>query len=179
MPTSARTKQTEPTKQPAGVRSERLHVRINTSTMRLLDSHVDNNRFRGASRSSVVDAAIRAYTQPDDQMPAIFRAINRLENHVDTTSKRLDMLGNAFLHYLRYWFVLWPDLSPEVTRQNQVKANDRVAKFLRSLQRRTNKKDLYQLLDPEHFDTMIQEFQQTVTALLAQRTGTIDEEGLP
>jgi len=160
-------------------RQERLHVRLDTETLQLLDSHVANNRSRGASRSSEVAAAIRAYVEPQDQTPALFRAINRLENHLATTRARLDMLGNAFLHYLRYWFVLWPDLPPETNKRSQIKANDMLAKFLRSLQRRLDKKDLYQLLDPGQLDAMIGELKQTVTELIARGLANAAEDEGP
>lgn len=147
-----------------------LHIRIDKATLNLLDSHVANNRHQSATRKSVVTAALNAYIKPQDPTPALFKAVNRLENHLATAVSRIDMLGAAFLHFLRYYFVPYPDFPESVKRDAELRANDKLAKYLRSLQRRTTKKDAMQFLDPQNIANIVAELNETIRTLVREHT---------
>jgi len=161
---------TTPTKPRKPLPIGHLDVHVDQATLNLLDSHIANNRHRGATRVSEVTAAIHAYIKPQDPTPALFRAVNRLENHLATAVTRIDMLGAAFLHFLRYYFVPYPDFPESVKRDAELKANDKLAKYLRSLQRRTTKKDAMQFLDPQNIANIVAELNETIRTLVREHT---------
>ena len=155
---------------PSAAALDLMSVRIEPTLHRELDSFVEARRHRGLSKQDAVQEAIRSYLNPQDETPAIFRALNRIDNHVHTANKRLDMLGQLFLHYIRYYFLLWPDMTKEETTERQIRSNEMFGKYLRSLKRRVDKQDLYQILDPDQIDAMMQEITETIQDLITEKT---------
>jgi len=152
----------------------RLHVRIAQDLEARLNAHVAANRHSGATRTSVAEDALRAFLRPQDPYSSIFRSLSVLENRLTTMSTRVDMLGQSFFHFLRYWFILWPDIPQDHLKQNVVQARGMLAKYIGSLRRRLDKKDLWDILDPDALDDVIAELQKTITDILTD--GQQDEE---
>ena len=161
-------------KRSPGPSRRRLQVDIAPETERTLHSYVLANRHRGVTLRSATEEALQAFMRPQDPYSGILRSLNGLENRLSTMSTRVDMLGQSFFHFLRYWFILWPDIPQEHVKHNVVQAQGMLAKYVGSLRRRLDKKDLWDILDPAALDDVIAELQQAVTDILTD--GQADEE---
>ena len=155
-------------------RHSHLDVCIPHDLNAALDAHIAARRHLGATRTSVTEEALWAFLKPEDPYSSLFRSLNGLENRLATMSTRIDMLGQSFFHFLRYWFILWPDIPQDHLKQNVVQARGMLAKYVGSLRRRLDKKDLWDILDPAALDDVIAELKQTVTEILTD--GQPDEE---
>jgi len=153
----------------------RLQVDITPETERTLHAYVLANRHRGVTLRSATEEALQAFMKPQDPYSGVLRSLNGLENRLSTMSTRVDMLGQSFFHFLRYWFILWPEIPQEHVKHNVVQARGMLAKYVGSLRRRLDKKDLWDILDPTALDDVIAELQQAVTDILTD--GQSDEEG--
>ena len=155
-------------------KTARLHVRIDQDLETKLDAHIASHRHLGATLTSVTEEALQAFLKPQDPYSSVLRSLNGLENRLATMSTRIDMLGQSFFHFLRYWFILWPDVPQDHLKQNVVQARGMLAKYVGSLRRRLDKKDLWDILDPAALDDVVTELQRTVTDILTD--GQSDEE---
>ena len=162
-------------KRSPGTTRRRLQIDITPELERMLHSYVLANRHRGVTLRSATEEALQAFMKPQDPYSAILRLLNGLENRLSTMSTRVDMLGQSFFHFLRYWFILWPDIPQDHLKQNVVQAKGMLAKYVGSLRRRLDKKDLWDILDPAALDDVVAELKQTVTEILTD--GQSDKDG--
>ena len=149
-------------------RVSRMEIRIDHEVHNDLLVYLARRPGKAETKSSVVESALRAYLHPKEPYPAIFRALNRIENTQATTSSRVNMLGHVVLHFLRYWFVLWPDMSEEHNSQRKARSSEMMTKYLQSLRRRLDRKDLWDILDRSQIDDIIEDLRTSIGDLLTE-----------
>jgi hypothetical protein len=154
----------------------RLNLRVPDDLNAAIDAYVQAHRFEAATKTSVVEEALRAFLEPADERPDMFRAFNRIENRLFGLTKRVDLLGKVLFHWIGYYFLTWPDMSEQIKPLRQRRSREMRAKFLLSLRRRLDRKQMWDILDATQLDDMITELQEAVAGGIRDAEGGEDEE---
>lgn len=97
------------------------------------------------SRSSVVKAALNKFFYDDKELAAIFKGLNRYNNHLDRIDERLNVLSEAFLLFLRFYFAVAPETEPQAKEQVELKSAVSYARFFELLKEQLREGDIESL----------------------------------
>jgi len=120
-------------------RPKRQTIYLNDGINKALNSYMDTfSRERGSvSKSAIINKAIARYLkQEDSYWSLLFMRFNNLTAKVEAYTKRMDLLSNILMHYISYYFLNWPEYSPEEKEDASQKSLILSAKFLDSLKKR-------------------------------------------
>lgn len=125
---------------PAG---EMVQTRITGDLQRQFKRFLkENGSF---SRSSVVKAALNKFFYDDKELSAIFKALNRYNNHLDNIDERLQIFSEAFLLFLKFYFALTPESDPQAKEQDESKSAISYARFLELMKEQLKEGDIESL----------------------------------
>jgi hypothetical protein len=66
------------------------------------------------SRSELVRKAVSRYLkQEDEYWSLMFSAFSKLSDKLDAYTREMDLIKNILMHFLSYYFLNWPQFSPE------------------------------------------------------------------
>jgi len=124
----------------------------------------NNMTSRGRlSRSALYRKAIHRYLkQEDEYWSLLFTCFSKLEDKVDAYTKGMDLLKNVLMHFISYYFLNWPDYSPEEKEDASMKGMRIAAKFENSLKTKLEQGGYLQQLTPDSISDLIIENQKTL-----------------
>jgi len=130
----------------------------------LTDSKVDEFLARGRlTRSALYRKAIQRYMkQEDEYWSLLFTCFGKLEDKVDAYTKGMDLLKNVLMHFISYYFLNWPDYSPEEKEDASIKGMRIAAKFENSLKTKLEQGGYLQQLTPDAIRDLILENQKVL-----------------
>jgi hypothetical protein len=117
----------------------------------------NNMTSRGRlSQSALYRKAIHRYLkQEDEYWSLLFTCFNKLEDKVDGYTRGMELLKNVLMHFISYYFLNWPDYSPEEKEDASQKGMRIAAKFENSLKTKLEQGGYLQELTPDAIRQLI------------------------
>lgn|SRR5208337_516982 len=129
------------------------------------------------SRSALVRKAVNRYLkQEDEYWSLLFTCFNKLSEKVDAYTRGMDLLKNILMHYISYYFLTWPEFSPEEKEDVSLKGMRIAAKFENSLKTKLEQGGYLQQLTPEAIRELIIENQKSLDLDQLHATAELDRQ---
>jgi hypothetical protein len=131
--------------------------------LRLYDrlyKHLLSNRPRDikTSLSSFIRrAVIKYFNEEEDYWPLAFKHLNNTTMEIRTMHEELKRFCDAFIHYLTYYFMLWPHIPHEERSETYKHSSAMVENFMESFHKRLRNGGYLWKFTPEHMQELFVE----------------------
>jgi len=120
----------------------RISLGLDAALLEQIQAFADQ---RDLSRSTVIEAAIAAFLQHNDdrQEAPLSRRLDRFSLQIARLDEDLTILGEAFALFVRFWLSVTPPLPPSIQASAHAKGAGRYDAFLQALGRRLAQGDSF------------------------------------
>ncbi|MGO8692855.1 MAG: hypothetical protein ACLQMF_04190 [Rectinemataceae bacterium] len=129
--------------------SEKITFRCRPETVAAIDRYILDSRPGKLTRTDVIDTALQALLNPQDAYwEMVLKRMDREKTSLDRLSVDVELLHEMMNLFLRYYFMQWPDLTPEEKEDSHSLGVRAYRAYKRTLERNiTEKGFIFSLLE--------------------------------